>query len=382
MIRTVPFALHVRTLLPLSILVAASAVPTLTAAAAQPPVTMEIRDGPLAATVDGEFREALTKGTSGAIVLEANGRIVLKAGYGFANRETHTPFAPQTIAQIGSITKQFTSMALIDLWHRGKIDFSRPAKAYLPATPEPAASVTLDQLLLHTTGMPDECGDDFDRVGKKDFLTKCASRPLAFKPGSQFRYSNAEYSLLAMIVEKVSGEPLAKYLAEHFFLPLGMAHTGYAFPGVSRAQFASGYLDGKVQGPIDQRIAALHGDDWNLKGNGGMQSTLDDMDRWYHALSDANGLPEAMRKTALAPRFRRVDMPDLMEGYGWAIRVYPDGSVAQISHSGSDGVFFSYFCWRPKDRTFWYLVGNAGEKPTVALVKTVLKTVTESSPRK
>lgn len=372
-----------RILFALNILVAASAA-SLAAAAAQQSVTMEIRDGALAGTVDREFREALKRDTSGAIVLEANGKIVLKAGYGFANRETHTPFTPQTIAQIGSITKQFTAMALIDLWHRGKVDFSRPVRAYLPATAEPAASVTLDQLLLHTTGMPDECGDDFDRVSKKDFLTKCASRPLAFKPGSQFRYSNAEYSLLGMVVEKVSGEPLEKYLVEHFFRPFGMTHTGYGFPGVPRARFASGYLDGKVQAPIDQRIAALNGDDWNLKGNGGMQSTLDDMDRWYHALSDATGLPEAMRKTALAPRFRRADKPGVMEGYGWAIPVYPDGSVEQISHSGSDGVFFSYFCWRPKDRTFWYLVGNAGEKPTVSLIKTVLKTVTESSrlPRK
>ena len=375
--------MHRRTLF-LSILVAAAATASLAAAQPQPPVTTEIKDGALGATVDREFREALSHGTSGAIVLEANGKIVLKAGYGFANRETHTPFTPQTIAQIGSITKQFTAMALIDLWHRGRIDFSKPVKAYLPAAPEPVASVTLDQLLLHTTGMPDECGDDFDRVSEKDFLTKCASRPLAFKSGSQFRYSNAEYTLLAMIVEKVSGEPLENYLAERFFRPLGMARTGTTFPGVPRAQFASGYLDGKAQAPIDQRIAALNGDFWNLKGNGGMQSTLDDMDRWYHALSDANGLPEPMRKTAIAPRFRRADMPDLMEGYGWAIRVSPDGSVAQVSHSGSDGVFFSYFCWRPKDRTFWYLVGNAGEKPTVALIKAVLKTVTGSSeqPRK
>lgn len=347
----------------------------LQAFAAMPPITTDVRDGPLAAAVDGEFRDALKHGTSGAIVLESGGRIVLKAGYGWANREDHDPFTPRTIAQIGSITKQFTAMAIIDLWHKGKLAFSRPVKTYLPETPEPAASVTLDQLLAHTSGMQDECGDDSDRVTEPAFLAKCAARPLAFMPGSQFRYSNAEYTLLGMIVERVSGKSLEQYLRDRFFKPFEMRSTDYQFPGISRSRFALGYSGSKPQPAIDQSIGRLHGDYWNLKGNGGMQSTLDDMDRWYHALSSPSDLPAAMRTMALTPKFKRTDEPGLMEGYGWAIRTDPDRTVSQISHSGSDGVFFSYFCWRPKDRIFWYLVGNSGDKSTIALVKAVLKSV-------
>jgi CubicO group peptidase (beta-lactamase class C family) len=345
-----------------------------------PPVTVAVRDGALASAVDSDFRQALAQGTSGAVIVESGDKLVLKGGYGWANREAKQPFTSQTIAQIGSITKQFTAMAIIDLWHEGKLEFSKPVKTYLPQTAEPAASVTLDELLAHTSGMPDECGDDFDRVSEAQFLTKCATTPLAFRPGSQFRYSNAEYTLLGMIVERVSGKSLETYLRDRFFKPFGMNDTGYEFADVPRSRFAIGYSAGKPQPPIDQNIAALHGDYWNLKGNGGMQSTLDDMDRWYPALSGPQDLPAAMRTTALTPKFKRTDQPDLWEGYGWAIRTDADNTVAQISHSGSDGVFFSYFCWRPKDRIFWYLVGNAGDTPTTELVKTILKTVKDSRP--
>src|SRR5436190_77475 len=136
-----------------------------------------------------------------------------------------------------------------------------------------SGAVTLEQLLVHTSGMPDECGEDFDRVSKTDFLTKCAATPLAFPAGSKFQYSNAEYSLLAMIVEQVSGESIEGYLKNHFFERLGMKDTGFTFASVPRERFALGYLDGKRQEAIDKTIAPLGDDTWNRKGNGGMQAT-------------------------------------------------------------------------------------------------------------
>jgi len=340
------------------------------------PVTIETRETALAATLDLEFQDALKDGTSGAVLLEQDGKVTLRAGYGYANREQKIPFTTKTIAQIGSITKQFTAMAIIDLWLQGKIDFSKPVKAYLPETAEPVASVPLDNLLDHTSGMPEYCGDDFDRASKTDLLTKCAAIPLQFPLGTKFFYSNGEYSVLAAIVEKVSGKSIDAYLKERFFGPLGMKETGYALPGVARARFAVGYLDNKSQGVIDESMAKLNGDAWNIIGNGGMQATTEDMYRWYQALSGPSDLPKELREAATKPRFKRED--DIAEGYGWVTRLAPDGHVVQISHSGSDGTFFSYFCWRPDDKTFFYFVTNSGEKGGTPLVKRFVVSVRDA----
>jgi CubicO group peptidase (beta-lactamase class C family) len=341
-----------------------------------PPIRIETRETALAATLDIVFQDAMKDGVSGALLLEQDGKVALRAGYGYANREKKTPFTTQTIAQIGSITKQFTAMAAVDLWHRGKLDFAQPVRLYLPETAEPAASLTLDQLLTHTSGMPDTCGEDFDRMSKQDFLSKCSAKPLAFPPGSKFGYSNAEYSLLAMVIEKVSGESIGAYLTNRFFKRLGMTETGYDFPGVARDRFAVGYLKDKPQGVIDETFAPLNGDYWNLKGNGGMQSTSEDMYRWYRALSGPSDIPEAMRQAATRPRFH--EEKDIWEGYGWALREAPDGHVVQVSHSGSDGTFFSYFCWRPDDRTFFYFVSNSGEPEATKLVRRIITAVRDA----
>lgn len=340
------------------------------------PVTTDIREGALAGAFDKAFGDALATGTTGDAILEQDGKVVLKAGYGWANREKRIPFTTGTIAQIGSITKQFTAMALISLWHDGKIDFAKPVKTYLPNIAEPAASLTLDQILTHRSGMPEYCGDDYDKASKTELLSKCAATPLAFTPGAQFKYSNPGYSIIAAIDEQVSGRTLDAYLKQRFFAPLGMRDTGYEFAGVPLDRFAVGYLDGKNDGIISERIKPLHGDAWNIIGNGGIQASTDDMYRWYRALSGDGDIPKDMRDMATAQRARRED--DIADGYGWALRKAPDGHTVQVSHSGSDGTFFSYFCWRPDDRTFFYMVSNSGEKAATVLVKKMLVSVRDA----
>jgi CubicO group peptidase (beta-lactamase class C family) len=149
-----------------------------------------------------------------------------------------------------------------------------------------------------------------------------------------------------------------------------MTDTGYDFPATPRERFAVGYLDNKSQGVIDQTFAPLNGDYWNLKGNGGMQASTEDMYRWYQALSGPGDIPQAMREAATLPRFHQEK--DIWEAYGWVVREAADGHVVQVSHSGSDDTFFSYFCWRPDDGTFLYLVSNTGSKPAADLIKRML----------
>lgn len=340
------------------------------------PATVRVRDGDLASAVDNEFHAALATGVTGDVLLEQDGKITLKAGYGWANREKKIPFSTKTIAQIGSITKQFSAMALISLWHDGKVDFSKPVKTYLPNAAESVASLTLDQILTHRSGMPEYCGDDFDLLSKAALLSKCAATPLAFAPGVKFQYSNPGYSIIAAVVEQVSGMPIDAYLKKRFFDPLGMHDTGYEFPDVPLDRFAVGYLGDKNQGIISETMKPLHGDAWNIIGNGGIQASTDDMYRWYQVLAGGIEIPKDMRDMAIAQHAQREG--DIADGYGWALRKAPDGHTAQVSHSGSDGTFFSYFCWRLDDHVFLYFVSNSGEKAATDLIKKMLVSVRDA----
>ncbi|HEY1961532.1 MAG TPA: serine hydrolase domain-containing protein [Rhizomicrobium sp.] len=343
------------------------------AATYPPPLSVETLNGKLSATLDADARAALQRqNISSSLIVEIGGKVVLKAGYGWANRERRIPFTTRTIAQIDSLSKQFTAMAVVALWQGGKVDFSKPVKAYLPQTAEPVASVTLDQLLTHTSGMPLYCGDDFALQSKTTLLSKCAAKPLAFRPGSKFAYSNPEYSILGVLVEKISGESLDTFIKQRFFKPIGMHDTGYDFPDVPRGRFALGYLGSQTRQPSDRRFAPLHGNYWNAKGNAGMQASPDDMQRWYHALSSSAAITPKMLEQALRPRFREND--DIWSAYGWNVRV-EHGRVVQVSHSGSDDAFLSYFYWRPYERTFLYFVSNSGTVPAVTLLRKILEDI-------
>jgi CubicO group peptidase (beta-lactamase class C family) len=334
---------------------------------------VEIASGPLAAKVDAILTDYAAKGFDGMVIVEDKGRIVLKAGYGWADREAKVPFTAETRAQIGSITKPLTAIAILQLAEAGKVDLSKPVKAYVPDAAEPAASATLHQLLTHHAGLMDACGDDFDRLTREDLLHRCMAQPLKF-PTSEDHYSNMGFSILAAVVERVSGQPWENYLKAHEFKPFGMAGAGFAYPDGQRGVFANGYLNDERQEVISARIRALGGADWNLRGNGGAQASAVDMDGLFRALSGhAPGLSRALVERMSAPR--EAISGNAYEGYGMAVRLDKDGKVFRVGHSGSDGVFFSYFGWFPKEDLFVYVVGSNGEKEVKPAVGAVVGAV-------
>jgi CubicO group peptidase (beta-lactamase class C family) len=346
-------------------------------AAATPTIHTEVNQGPAAAAIHEEIARRVAAGFGGAIIVELDGAVVLKAGYGWADREHQVAFTPSTIAQVGSLTKQFTATAVVDLALQGKLKFSDPLSKYLQDVPAKAAGITIHQLLTHTSGLPDDCGDDFDRVSREDLTRHCLAAMEPSPPG-KFAYSNFGYSLLAAVVETVSGKPLDAYLAEHFFSPLYMTRTGYFFSPSLHDSLARGYDNDTLQVPMSDRLQSLRPDFWNLKGNGGMQASVLDMYTWYRALSSTSVIPDTMRKTLFAPYVRRDD--GVNYGYGWFVRADENGRVEQVSHTGSDGVFFSAFVWRPTDRIFYYLVTNSGEKPGAEVASKVLRTLRGTRP--
>jgi len=302
------------------------------------------------------------------VVIEVRGKVVLRGGWGLANRETGVPFTADTTAQVGSITKTFTGLLVAQLIAEGKLDPNAPLKRYLTTAAEPAASTTLNETLTHSGGLSDYCGDDFAPRTRAELLSVCMARPLEFPRGSS-HYSNMGVSFGAAAAEAVTGKPWEQLLEERIWRPFHMGATGWTFPGRSNATFAHGYKDGVDQGVISDRIAALEGADWHLKGNGGIQASAADMHRFFRGIM---AQPQAVRDILLKPH-ADGDAAEVREGYGLFFRSNAEGRLYRVGHGGSDGVFFAYFAWYPEHDAFIYFVGNNGEEPARTELRGVLK---------
>ena len=337
-----------------------------TTALAQEPVRVDVKLGPTAEAINEDLLRRAKAGLNGAIVVEKDGKVVLKAGYGWSNKSEQVPFSTSTIAQVGSLTKQFTAAAIVDLSVKNKLRFSDPIVNYLNDVPAAAKSITIHQLLTHTAGLMENCGSDFDRITRSEMITRCLNK---VNPPGRFLYSNLGYSVLAAVIENVTHKPLENYLTQRFFSPLQMKSTGYFFSEPVHGRLAVGYTAMGSNPPISDRLKTMGDTFWNLKGNGGIQASVDDMYLWYRALAIGPIITEAMRKALTTPHAARDD--GVKYGYGWFIRTRDDGQVEQVSHTGSDEVFLSVFVWRPIERSFFYFVTNNRDKGGADVARTI-----------
>jgi CubicO group peptidase (beta-lactamase class C family) len=329
-----------------------------------------VKGSVIASEIDAILAKASSDGSGYAIIVEVDGVMVLNKGYGYADREKGIAFTTRTIAQIGSLTKQFSAAALLQLADTGRVDLHSPLTKYIPDTGPLNGKATLHQLLTHSSGLPEYCGDDFERVSRNEFIRNCLSLPLLFEPGSDVSYSNIGYGAIAAVIEIVTGQEFTAHLDAAVLRPSGLRSTGHLFPADSDAVFARGYLEGRDMGNIGEDIRALGDDWWNLKGNGGMQASTLDMYTWYRVLNGDGALGENVRAQLVIPHSEWID--GVAEGYGWYFRSDNGDRIRQMSHSGSDGVFFSYYWHRPDERVFMYFVGNSGEEPTKDVLRNIL----------
>ena len=327
-------------------------------------------DFDLSSNIDAVLREASSDGSGFAIVVELDGETILSKGYGYADRKRHSAFTPASIAQIGSLTKQFNATAILQLAEAGEVELAAPLKRYIPEVEPPVGEVTLHQLLTHSSGLPEYCGDDFEPLSRDEFVAICLSLPLVFEPGTDVAYSNVGYGAIAAVIEFVTDRDFETYLEDEVLRLNELKATGHLFPENPDADFARGYLDDHDMGNIAERIEALEGDWWNLKGNGGMQASAQDMYAWYKVLNGGGVLSDNVRSELTAPHSPWSD--GVAEGYGWYFRSNDGARIRQMSHSGSDGVFFSYYWHRLDRRAFMYFVGNSGEEPTKKVLREVL----------
>jgi CubicO group peptidase (beta-lactamase class C family) len=273
----------------------------------------------------------------GAVLVARGDEVLFQNGYGKANLELDVPITPETVFRLGSLTKQFTAAAILQLQEDGLLDINDTVDRYLPGYPH-GDEITISQLLNHTSGIPDyeslESTMVFRNAVSLDALmAKFSDLPFDFTPGSQFKYSSSGYVILTAIIEKVSGQGYADYLAEHIFQPLGMEATRYDNADTVLPGRASGYI-----WDDDAYHNAEFFDMSNVVGAGGLVSTVGDMYKWDRALYTDALLSPAAREAFFTPT---VSMGDGMSyAYGWFIKETPEHT--QALHSGGINGFVTF----------------------------------------
>ncbi|HEV3484348.1 MAG TPA: serine hydrolase, partial [Vicinamibacterales bacterium] len=282
------------------------------------------RSSQLATQLDETLTRMVPFGLSGSVLVADRDGIVLNKAYGRG-------LATDTIYDMGSITKSFTATAVLMLEDEGKLSVDDTLSKHFDNVPEDKAAITLRQILSHSAGLVDLTGDDYDRVSREQLVADVMRAPLVSKPGEEWHYSNAGYSLLAAIVEKVSGKPYETFMKERLFDPAGMRDTGYRVPARDRARVAHTYTPPVDHGSPADRLERSGGVHWVLLGNGGMLTTTEDLYRWELALRGGKIVSPKVYEKLQTPIFKRSDT--MHHAAAWTVDTV-DGE--RVMHHGSD----------------------------------------------
>ena len=271
---------------------------------------------------------------TGTVLVSEHDKVIFKSGYGFADREWNIPNAPDVKFRLGSITKQFTSMLIVQQVAKGTIKLDGHISDYLPYYRKDTGSrVTITQLLDHTSGIPSYTDDPkfFPDVSRNfyavdDFVTKFCSGDLQFEPGSKFHYDNSGYFLLGAILEHVTGKKYEVLLQENILTPVGMHDTGYDHWSTIIPKRASGYSQ-----TLDGIVNAAYLDMSLPYSAGSLYSTVEDLYKWDQALYTDKLLSTELRQKLFTPNLEQY-------GFGWVIRTVPKDEPGAgktiIAHSG------------------------------------------------
>ncbi len=296
-----------------------------------------------------------------AVIVVKDRQALLRKGYGLANLEWGLPVRPDTVFRIGSVTKQFTAVAILMLVEQGKLSLQDPIEKYLPGYPTHGHTIIVEHLLTHTSGIKSYTGmKEWPSLRGKDFMLDelidfFKFQPMDFAPGQRWSYSNSGYVLLGAIIEKISGLSYARFVEQNIFQPLGMQRTCLELPGRIIPKRAAGYdkgTDGFTNAPyvsMTQPLAA-----------GGLVSTVDDLACWDAALTEGRLVsPETLRRAhtpAILPDGSSTDY-----GFGWGIHAYQ--GVEMLDHGGGIHGFVCYAMRVPAGRVFAAVLTNLGAPP-------------------
>jgi CubicO group peptidase (beta-lactamase class C family) len=280
----------------------------------------------VSATLDDYFTRAAAHGFSGSVFVARGNEILLRKGYGLADRRAHVAATPETAYNIASLDKQFIAAAILKLEESGKLRTDDKLTRFFDFVPDDKKNITLHQLLSHTSGLRNDYWDEHaDLASRAAFVKFILSEPLDSPPGTEWGYSNSAFIMLERIIEIASGEPYEQYLHDALFAPAGLASSGFALPKWKPHQVAhydfwtvdakslkgDVAYDDPLQRPAPNRV---------------LLSTVDDLWKWHQKL------PSILSAASLTKLYTPVKDD---YAYGWNV-VRTTRGTRLIHHGGSD----------------------------------------------
>lgn len=282
-----------------------------------------------------------------AAAVSLNGETVFEKAFGLAELEHNVPNTPQTIFESGSVAKQFTAAAIVLLQQDGKLSLDDPVRKYIPELPDYGSPLTIRHLLNHTSGLRDwgtvlglTGAGRGDRVISQDLALDVIihQRALDFTPGSEYSYSNSNYNLAAIIVERVAKQKFPAFVEERLFKPLGMKNSSWRddyqriVPGRAQAYSREGAGPWKLNMPF-----------MNVYGNGGMLTTVGDWMKW-NAMLDSQSLGAPL-VNALETRGVLNDGRKIAYALGLIVGTYK--RLKDVSHGGATAGYQTFLARYP-----------------------------------
>jgi CubicO group peptidase (beta-lactamase class C family) len=290
---------------------------------------------------------------NGTALVAQKGKILLEKGYGFKDASQASLDDVNTIYQVGSVTKQFTSAIILKLQEQKKLSVKDKLGKYFPDFPN-ADKITIENLLTHTSGIYNYTNDSKFMANeithsytRDKMMALFRNKPLDFDPGTKFRYSNSGYSMLGYIIEKVTKKPYEQVMREFILQPLHMNHSGFDFTHLKSADKAVGYL---VLNNSIKAIAPIVDSSISFAA-GALYSTVEDLFKWERSTYNNSILKQESWQAAFTPFKEKY-------GYGWIIDTLFNKQV--ISHGGGIHGFNSNLFRMPQEEIVIILLNNKG----------------------
>jgi CubicO group peptidase (beta-lactamase class C family) len=308
-----------------------------------------------AATASGRLDQVVQsfvdRGTfMGSVLVVEGDDILLNKGYGTADLEWNRPNDPNVKFHIGSLTKQFTAALILQLQDEGRLRVGDPVGRYLADAPKSWAKITVADLLGHTSGIPNFIGDpafpawSMSAHTPAEELALFRDKPLEFEPGSKYSYSNSNYTVLGIILEKVTGKSYGQLLRERILAPLGMKDSGLDSDDLILPRRAQGYV------PAQNGFARSRPESMSVAwAVGGMYSTTGDLLRWEHGLFGGKVMSAASLKAMTTPG---------LGSYGMGVIVRRENGLTFVDHGGSIEGFNAHLTYIPEKKIGIVVLGN------------------------
>ena len=328
------------------------------------------------ARLENALNREARRGFAGQALVARGDEVLLLAARGKRRPGGDEPIAVDAVMPLASVTKPFTASAVLALVEDGHVALDAPLGAYLGDLADPWAQVPVEHFLLHTAGLPAEIVNRtwpghpwFEPVGHAEFLAGLARFPPDHPPGDGFNYSNVGYSILAALIEQVTGLPWERYLRERLLLPARVDDIGFLLPDWPPEQRVHGRVNGEDRGSHFDQPRLDDGLGYRLRGAGDLQASARSMLHWWQSIRRGEWLPRDAFTAWITPQVAEPDG----QAYGYGLEFRPSRAGPVSGHSGSDGVFTADWSWYAEHELLIYVASADPGRPANAVRESLLR---------